>query len=161
MELHRLTALLEGLQAGRTSMDEALKALKDLPYEDLGHARVDHHRSLRCGYPEVIYCPGKTPGQIADIFGKLMAQHDRVLATRCDADVAQEVQSELSGLRYHPLPRLLTAGYPFEGETTGSVAVFAGMSDTPEAPRHAQPAWSTAAVAPGMFCAFVAASRTA
>lgn len=134
MELHRLTALLEGVQAGSTSVGEALQALKDMPYEDLEHARVDHHRALRCGYPEVIYCPGKTSGQIADIFGKLIARHDRVLATRCDAATAEAVRQALPQLRYLDSPRLLTWGYPFEGPTTGSVAVFAaGTADLPVA----------------------------
>ena len=66
-----LRALLESVRVGQTSLDEAVEKLRRLPFEDIGFATVDHHREIRCGFPEVIYCPGKTPEQVVGIFSKL------------------------------------------------------------------------------------------
>jgi NCAIR mutase (PurE)-related protein len=104
--------------------------LKALPFENIEYARVDHHRALRTGFPEVIYCPGKTAGQIAGIFERLIARHDRVMGTRVEPEVAAAVQAEVSGLVYHPLPRLLTFGYAKPEQPLGEIAVFAaGTAD--------------------------------
>lgn len=134
MEIARLTVLLEAVQRGEVAVDEALASLKHLPYQDLEFARLDHHRALRTGFPEVIYCPGKTAPQIAAIFERLIAQNDRVLATRCTPEVAEEVLSRVAGLAYHPVPRLLTWGYPLTAAPRGRVTVLAaGTADLPVA----------------------------
>ncbi len=135
MDGHRLEALLAEVAAGRTSVAAATAALRDLPFQDLSYARVDTHRAVRTGYPEVIYCPGKTPAQIAGIFKSLRAAHDRVLATRCDAATAEAVRAELPELTYHETPRALTWGEPVPDVLrAGVVTIFAaGTADLPVA----------------------------
>lgn len=141
MEISRLTALLEGVQRGEVAIDEALTSLKHLPYQDLDFARLDHHRALRTGFPEVIYCPGKTAVQIAAIFERLVERNDRVLATRCAPEVADEVLRSVPQLTYHPVPRLLTWGYPSVAEPKGRVTVVAaGTADLPVAEEAAMTA---------------------
>ncbi|MDB5098572.1 MAG: hypothetical protein JWM80_2993 [Cyanobacteria bacterium RYN_339] len=130
MDPAKLQALLEAVQAGSTDVDAAMAALRELPYEELGYARVDHHRALRTGFPEVIYCPGKSSAQIAGIFERLIARHDQVMATRCSPEVAQEVQAAVPDLVYHAIPRLLTKGYRAPEAPTAWIAVFAaGTAD--------------------------------
>jgi hypothetical protein len=79
--------LLEQVKDGRTGVDEAMDRLRHLPFEDLGFARVDHHRQLRRGFPEVIFCPGKTAEQIIRIFESLASKGNNVLATRAAPEV--------------------------------------------------------------------------
>jgi NCAIR mutase (PurE)-related protein len=132
LEIARLTTLLESVQRGEVGVEDALTALKHLPYQDLDFARLDHHRALRTGFPEVIYCPGKTPPQIAEIFKRLIAMNDRVLATRCTPEVAEEVLAAVPELTYHAQPRLLTWGYPLKTPSRGRVTVVAaGTADLP------------------------------
>ena len=76
--------LLSAVKAGRVGLDEAITKLRHLPFEPLGFANVDHHRGIRCGFPEVIFCPGKTVEQTRVIFGKLAARGGNVLATRAE-----------------------------------------------------------------------------
>src|SRR5207245_2949357 len=80
-------ALLEDVQAGRIDVDAAVRKLRGLPYEDLRFAKVDHHRALRGGAPEAVFCPGKTPAQVVAIVRRLAEHHANVLATRADAAV--------------------------------------------------------------------------
>lgn len=135
MDPQRLEDLLAAVAEGRTSVGDAAAALRDLPFQDLGYARVDTHRAVRTGFPEVIYCPGKTPAQIAGVFERLRTSHDRVLATRCDAATAEAVRAELPDLRYHETPRALTWGAPTpDALRAGVIAIFAaGTADLPVA----------------------------
>ena len=87
MNAQQLQELLEQVKAGSVGIGEAIEKLRHMPFEDLGFAHLDHHRQIRCGFPEVIYCPGKTTGQIVDIFEKLAARKHNVLATRAGQDV--------------------------------------------------------------------------
>lgn len=97
MESNNLKKLLEGVRDGGTSVDDAVKALSNLPFEDLGYAKIDHHRALRTGYPEVIYCAGKTLTQIQGIVGRMMAHDDsNILLTRCVPEVYPAVR-EIAG----------------------------------------------------------------
>ncbi len=73
MNRDSLRKLLEELKAGHTDVDAALEQLRHLPYEDLGYARLDHHRALRTGVPEVVYCEGKTPAQVGEIMERLIS----------------------------------------------------------------------------------------
>jgi len=84
MQAERLRQLLEQVKAGRVGVDEAMETLRHLPYEDLGFAKIDHHRPLRRGFPEVIFCQGKTADQIVQIFGRLAQKGNNVLATRAE-----------------------------------------------------------------------------
>src|SRR5207244_5427821 len=80
--------LLADLAAGRIDVDTAVARLRSLPYEDLGFAKVDHHRAVRTGAAEAVFCPGKTPEQVVAILARLARHHANVIATRADADVA-------------------------------------------------------------------------
>src|SRR5438105_15632330 len=107
MDVERLKRLLEGVQAGDVAVDEALSALRSLPFEDLGFAKLDHHRALRNGFPEVIYCPGKTTEHIVAIAERLSPRCRRVLASRATIEVAEAIQLRFPSAVYHPLPKML------------------------------------------------------
>ncbi|CAO0821892.1 Pyridinium-3,5-biscarboxylic acid mononucleotide synthase [Desulfarculales bacterium] len=130
-----LKKLLEEVAAGRTAPDKAMQRLKSLPYEDLGFARVDHHRVLRKGFPEVIFGQGKTPAQIVSIAQALFAQGAAVLVTRVEAAKAKVVRQKIPKLEYHPQARVLTRPAR-EGARSGRglvAVVAAGTSDLPVA----------------------------
>src|SRR5882762_5284333 len=99
MDPAKIRELLEQVQSGASSVDDALGTLKDLPFADLGYAVVDHHRALRLGVPEVIFGEAKTAVQIAGIAGELARTGQNVLITRLDAAKAQEVCASLPALR--------------------------------------------------------------
>ncbi|MCK5272643.1 MAG: 1-(5-phosphoribosyl)-5-amino-4-imidazole-carboxylate carboxylase, partial [Sedimentisphaerales bacterium] len=81
MDTKILKQLLEDVKTGDATVETALKKLRSLPFESLEYAHLDHHRAIRCGMPEVIYCPGKTTEQIVEIFSRLAQQKNNVLAT--------------------------------------------------------------------------------
>ena len=125
--------LLRGVAAGETTPEQALLQLKQSPFEDLGYAKVDFHRSIRQGAAEVIYGAGKTPEQIAGIAAAMGARGCRnVLITRLDAQAAETVAASVP-LDYHPLPRLGIA-FPGERPARGKIVVATGgTSDMPVA----------------------------
>lgn len=112
MDRTRLYNLLSDVQTGTISVEHALTALKTLPFEDLEFARVDHHRALRKGFPEVILGQGKTTAQIVAIMQRLQEQGQHALVTRLDAPTAAEVRTALPELRYYPDGRLGALGVP-------------------------------------------------
>jgi len=127
--------LLEAVQRGEVPTDDALEKLARLPFTDVPDARIDTHRALRHGIPEVIYAPGKTPEQIVEIVRGLRAADQDVLATRVDVEVSERVLAEIRAGTYDPVSRLLWFG---PGETSvegkGTIAVVsAGTSDLPVA----------------------------
>ncbi|MDP2871277.1 MAG: nickel pincer cofactor biosynthesis protein LarB [Bacillota bacterium] len=129
-----LRRLLEAVRQGQQSVDEAIESLRNLPFEDLGYARVDHHRALRRGLPEVIYCPGKTPAQVAGIASRLRSVNPVVLATRATADVYDEVVKLCPDASYDPTGRLIVIGKPEAVPGMGRpLVVAAGTSDLPVA----------------------------
>src|SRR5207245_498016 len=87
MDSERLRALLDAVAGGRMTAEDAMARLRDLPYADLGFAKVDLHRALRAGGAEAIFCPGKTPAQVVAILQRLVVDHVNVIATRADAAV--------------------------------------------------------------------------
>src|SRR5262249_1832080 len=105
MERKRPGELLEAVRRGECKVDEALDRLRALPYEDLGFARLDHHRSLRNGFPEVVFGEGKTIDQIVAIAGRLAAAGGNVLITRLAADPAAHLLAAGDGLRDPPPAR--------------------------------------------------------
>jgi len=133
VDKERLRVLLEEVATGRVTVEEALSQLKLLPYEDLGFAKIDYHRGVRDVFPEVIFCPGKTPEQIAVIFNKLAAQGTNVLATRATEEVFDVVKNEVRDAVFHPVARLITVkkkDFPRAGKVA---VVTAGTSDLPVA----------------------------
>ncbi len=133
MTEEQIKALLEQLSQGEKSVDEAMQTLRDLPYEDLGHTKVDHHRNLRNGFPEVIYGAGKTPEQIAEIFAAMM-QRGNVLVTRASEDAAEAVQAVCPEAEYNPMGRTIVYQPEPVPKRGGKVLVVtAGTSDLPVA----------------------------
>ncbi len=135
MTADRLKKLLQEVAAGDLEPEEALHRLKSLPYEDLGFARVDHHRSLRQGFPEVIFGQGKTPAQIVSIGRAIHQQGAAVLVTRVDTAKAKAVRAKWKDLTYDRRAACLYLEAP-EGAKPGRglVAVLAaGTSDLPVA----------------------------
>jgi NCAIR mutase (PurE)-related protein len=132
MDLRDLRVLLERVAGGEESVDGAVAALRSLPYEDLEYATLDHHRSLRWGFPEVIFCQGKTPDQVAGIAGRLAAQGPRLLGTRASAEHYTAAREAVPDLQYHKLARCLWLDRePERPRHTGVVVVAAGTSDLP------------------------------
>ncbi len=133
MDKDALRRLLDEVQGGRLDVDAALGRLAGLPFEDLGFAKVDHHRALRAGGPEAVYCPGKTPAQVIAIVTRLAVYHANVLATRCEPAVAEAVEAAGVPCVYHPLARLLIVR-PLAVDGVGLIVVAAaGTSDLPVA----------------------------
>jgi NCAIR mutase (PurE)-related protein len=130
MNAEALRQLLEAVRGGAVPVDAALTRLRALPFEDLGFAKVDHHRAVRCGFPEVIYCAGKTPEQVADIFSRCAAQGGNVLGTRATAAVAEAVQSRWGETQYDKVARTLVLRQQPARPSEGCIAVVAaGTSD--------------------------------
>lgn len=131
MNSERLKDLLSKVRQGEVSPDEAYQLLKKLPFEDLGYARVDHHRSLRTGVPEVIYSAGKTIEQIQGIAERLSKHHNNILATRAGKDVYEGIKDAIPDSCYHEAARIVVI-HPRPVEEVGNIAVVcAGTSDIP------------------------------
>ncbi|MEW6322716.1 MAG: nickel pincer cofactor biosynthesis protein LarB [Acidobacteriota bacterium] len=132
-----LRSLLDRVRAGDVEPADAearlLAALRDRPYADLGFARVDHHRSIRQGFPEVVLGLGKTPDQIAGIAVQIAGRDHPVLVTRADEATWEAVHARLPDAVYHPVARCITLPGPVvEGKGTIAIA-SAGTSDVPVA----------------------------
>ena len=139
----RIERLLGDIAAGRISPDEGLAVLRDLPGEDLGFARLDHHRILRQGMPEVVYGEGKTPAQIADIVDRLKSRQHPVLVTRLDADVVSACGTALESGDYDELSRTWIwrpEGADAPDDEGLVLIVSAGTSDLPVAEEAARTA---------------------
>lgn len=134
MNKHLLRALFTELQEGKCSIEQAMEQIHMLPYEDLGFAKVDHHRQLRRGFPEVVYCPGKTTAQVVSIIEKLHNFPGNIIATRAEREVYTAVQEIFPAARYHELPRTITIerDQTLYGEGT-ILVVTAGTADLPVA----------------------------
>lgn len=134
MDSEAIRKLLEEVKNGSTSIDSALSELKLLPFEDLGFAKVDHHRQLRTGYPEVIYCQGKTVEQIKAITARLMAKDSNIMATRAGRDVYEGILELTSDAVYYEAARIVVVKKrePVPSEKVIAV-ITAGTSDIPVA----------------------------
>jgi hypothetical protein len=134
-EEEKLRHLLKQVQSEDVSVEEALDRLRDLPFEDLGFARVDHHRALRRGVPEAVFCQGKTPQQVAAIVERLAARHGIVLATRADQEAFEAVKAIAPEASYYPLSRIIIVGElpAVPPDVPFVLVVTAGTSDLPVA----------------------------
>ena len=129
-----LRSLLDRVKSGKASVAEAMKELRALPFRDVEHARVDTHRHLRCGFPEVILCQGKTPEEVAQIAVELLGLGDRLLATRASPETARTVKERIPYAVYHERARVISARRGAGQVPHGLVAVVcAGTSDIPVA----------------------------
>ncbi len=132
MNKSNLLDLLAAVERGDLSPAAASERLASLPFEDLGHARIDHHRALRTGLPEVIYAAGKSPTQTAEIFTRMAAAGHDVLATRADQPTALAVLEAVPAAIHHPQARAITLRQSTHSEPRGHIAVVcAGTSDLP------------------------------
>lgn len=131
--------ILEAFAAGQVSQDEAKRLLLGNSFIDAGCAKLDHHREVRCGGPEVVYCEGKSPEQVATIFQELMAAKGRVLGTRANQEHFDALPQSM-GVEYDPVSRLLIGGESMCGQVGKIVVVSAGTSDLPVAEEAARTA---------------------
>jgi hypothetical protein len=133
MNQEQLKKLLHQVKDNRLTVEEALVRLKHLPFENLDFARIDHHRSLRKGFPEVIFGEGKTSPQIIEIMKKMQGKGDNILVTRLDSKKANIIKKRMPKAAYYPLSRVLTlTATPIVPKGRGTVLIIsAGTSDIP------------------------------
>ncbi len=134
MNKDNLKRLLQDVKTGKINIEQALDSLKTLPYEDLGFAKIDTHRDLRKGFPEVIFCQGKTTEQIVAIVDKFSKSNHTIMATRAGEEVYDAIKKNHSNAIYHKEARIIQIGKTPEPKTDKYIAVVsAGTSDIPVA----------------------------
>jgi NCAIR mutase (PurE)-related protein len=119
------------VQQGHLGVDDALDVLRTLPYEDLGFAKLDHHRELREGFPEVVLALGKTPEQVATIAERIAARSGRLLVTRATSDHAAAVSTSVPDAVYHSAARVITVERTPLLKVPGVMVLAAGTADLP------------------------------
>ncbi len=134
MDKDKLIALLQAVRDGKESVQQACDKLANFPSEHLGFATLDTHRSVRTGFPEVIFCPGKTPHQVAEIFARLAARHGRVLATRATHEQYLAVRSRTAGASWNEVARAIyLRPHSPDSDPPGVLVATGGTSDIPVA----------------------------
>jgi NCAIR mutase (PurE)-related protein len=134
MDRERLAELLAQLARGELGVEAALDRLRALPFEDLGFARLDHHRELRNGFGEVVFGAGKSADELAAIVARLVEASGRVLVTRLDADAAATLARAVPGLTYHARARVVVrSDRPSRAVDGPCLVVSAGTADLPVA----------------------------
>jgi NCAIR mutase (PurE)-related protein len=135
MDVGLLKELLEKVRDGAIDVDECLERLRNLPFEDIGFASIDHHRHLRRGFPEVIYGRRKKVEQIIKIMEKMVEKEENVLVTRLSEAKARVIKKHFPKSEYHPGARILTVkGRPIEKKGKGTILIIsAGTADIPVA----------------------------
>ena len=134
MNAHGLKKLLQQIKDGEIPVDQAIAVLRDLPYAELGYAKVDYHRSLRSGHPETIYSPGKTTDQIVGIARQLMEKDANIMATQADQHVYEALASLGDRVEYHEAARIVVINRKaVEPTRTAILVMCAGTSDIPVA----------------------------
>jgi NCAIR mutase (PurE)-related protein len=133
MNLDRLKTLLEGVKRSEIEVDEAIQSLRYLPFEDIEFSKIDHHRQLRKGFPEVILCEGKTINQVKKISERILAAGHLLFATRATQEMYEAVVTLDSSARFNELGRTITVGAPSGELHDGILVISAGTSDIPVA----------------------------
>ena len=134
MNVKEVEKLLKEVSNGETSVENALEVLKNFPYTDLGFARIDHHRELRTGYPEIIYCAGKTVEQVREIVRVMSAKENNVIGTRATVEMYEAVKSIVPEAVFFPIARIISVRKKEPDKPDTSIAVItAGTSDMPVA----------------------------
>lgn len=132
-EMH-IREMLKEFKNGELNEEDIIKKLKKLPYEEMDYAKIDHHRSLRRGFGEVIYCAGKTPEQTAVILQKMLENRGRVLATRADEKTYEAVRDIAPDALYHKEARAITVIREEIPKNSGKIVIATGgTSDIPVA----------------------------
>ncbi len=134
MDPTRLREMLQAVAQGAMSPEEAVETLRNLPFEDLGFARIDHHRPLRTGSPEVVYCEGKRPEDVEAIVASFLARGSTVLATRVDETLAERLKAMDTCAEHNSRARTVVIQREAVVPTAGKILVVtAGTSDIPVA----------------------------
>lgn len=134
MNTIEIEKLLKDVKNGEKSIEEALEVLKNFPYRDLGFARIDHHREMRTGYPEIIYCAGKSIDQVREIFRVMSENESNVIGTRADQQMYEAVLSISADTVYYPVARIISLQKKKPAVPETNIAIItAGTSDIPVA----------------------------
>jgi NCAIR mutase (PurE)-related protein len=134
MTRNEIENLLREVKDGNKSIEQALEILRDFPYTDLGFARIDHHREMRTGYPEIVYCAGKSIGQVAEIFRIMSGKENNVIGTRANEDMFTAVKQLVPSAVYFPEARIISVRKKELTYPDSKIAVItAGTSDIPVA----------------------------
>lgn len=137
MNSEEILKLLKSVEAGKLTPKAAVERLKHLPFEDIGFAKVDHHRALRQGYAEVVFGKGKTPTQVAEIVRAMVRHeesHHNILVTRADTKTYAAVKRVSRGAKFHPASGVITVERSKEITGKGTILIVsAGTSDIPVA----------------------------
>lgn len=134
MNIKEVEKLLTDVKSGQTTVEDALTILKDFPYTDLGFARIDHHRELRTGYPEIVYCAGKTVDQVREIFRVMSGKENNVVGTRANSEMYAAVKAILPEAVYYTEARIISLQKKKPETPESRIAVItAGTSDIPVA----------------------------
>lgn len=134
MKSEKIKELLEKVKSGELDIDDALNILRGLPYQDLEFAKIDTHRTLRRGFPEVIFCEGKSREQLKEIIRRISETEDFIMATRADEDAFQFIKEVRDEAVYHKKARIVTVGELNERNSKGLILIVsAGTSDIPVA----------------------------
>jgi hypothetical protein len=132
IDTERLREILLKVKSGEVVIDDAMAQFIDLPYEEMGFAKIDHHRELRCGFPEVVFGLGKTAEQVAAIAQQLASTSDRVLVTKVEQDCYDAVRRLVPEASYHAIARVITIDrVKEEPSRSGVMVVCGGTSDIP------------------------------
>jgi pyridinium-3,5-biscarboxylic acid mononucleotide synthase len=142
MDISKIIEVLNNVRERRVDVEQALDSLRALPYDDIEVAKLDLHRSLRLGIPEVVFCQNKTANQVLSILEQLWKYHDRVLATRVSPEMAVTIQSQMPQASYDPISRLLSLARvelsPPAADAKYALVISGGTSDWPVAEEAAQ-----------------------
>ena len=134
MTRKEIELLLNEIRDRKKSVDEALEILQNFPYTDLGYAKIDHHREMRTGYPEIVYCAGKTVDQVVGIFRLMSDKKNNVIGTRADREMYESVKEVIPEAVFYPVARIISIPVKQPEHPGTSIAVItAGTSDMPVA----------------------------
>jgi pyridinium-3,5-biscarboxylic acid mononucleotide synthase len=136
MDQSAIQQLLESVRGGNVSVPQALKRLRHLPFEDLGFAKLDHHRNIRQGFAEVVYARGKTPRQVAEIVGRMLrpASKHNILITRASPAIFRAVRRQTKLARYHAVSAAISIRRNSRSSGKGKILILtAGTTDIPVA----------------------------
>tara|TARA_Y100000310_G_scaffold345268_1_gene463283 strand:- start:38388 stop:39131 length:744 start_codon:yes stop_codon:yes gene_type:complete len=134
MEDKKIIELLEGIRDKKVDILDGFDRLKNLDYEDLGFAKVDHHRAIRKGFPEVVYCKGKTKDQVVGIIKKLVNRNDKVLATRASLEMYKAVKKFCKTAKFNKISKTIIIDNDSKIKSVGKILIMtAGTSDMPVA----------------------------
>ena len=132
MNKAEIRKLLQRVKDNETEIETAMKIIEDLPYTDLEFAKIDNHREIRVGYPEVIYCEGKTVEQVKSIIEFMLTNDNNILATRANEKMYEAVKTICAEAKYNPMGRTITIRKREEALTDSYIAIIsAGTSDLP------------------------------